>query len=89
MAKAKYGYRKDGTPLNSQWATILYILQENPGMSITSWQAIKEFGFTRLSGIVKQIEYRAGIRLARKDVKHITRYGAVVYHTEYWYANNQ
>lgn len=81
---ALYGYKKDGTPLKTQWQTILYHLQET-GEKITSWHAIKDFGFTRLSGIVKQIEYRTGIVLKRRDFPVRTKYGATVYVTEYWY----
>lgn len=82
---AKYGFRADGSELKTQWETILYFLQSNPGAKISSWMAIKDFGFTRLSGIVKQIEYRTGIVLKRQDVRVKTRYGAIVYVTEYWY----
>ena len=84
---ALYGYRADGTELKTQWETILYHLQTNPGMTITSWQAIKEFGFTRLSGIVKTIEYRTNIVLRRRDVKVTTRYGGTVWITEYWFSD--
>lgn len=82
---AHYGYKADGTALKSQWQTILYHLQTNPGKPIRAWEAIKDFGFTRLSGIVKQIEYRTGIVLKRRDVKVKTRYGGTTYVTEYWY----
>lgn len=82
---AHYGYKADGTALKSQWQTILYHLQTNPGTPIRAWEAIKDFGFTRLSGIVKQIEYRTGIVLKRRDVKVKTRYGETTYVTEYWY----
>lgn len=82
---ALYGYTADGTALKTQWEMILYHLQSNPGMPIRAWEAIKEFGFTRLSGIVKQIEYRTGIVLKRRDVKVRTRYGGTVWVTEYWY----
>lgn len=85
MAKS-YGFRKDGSELKTQWETILYYLQEQPGRSVTAWEVWREFGFTRLSGIVKQIEYRTGIWLCRKDVQVTTRYGAKVLVTEYWYA---
>lgn len=81
---ANYGFKKDGTPLTTQWQTVLYYLQDTRN-KITSWQAIKDFGFTRLSGIVKQIEYRTGIVLKRRDIPVRTRYGATVYITEYWY----
>lgn len=82
---AKYGYRADGSELKTQWETILYYLQSNPGATISSWQAIKDFGFTRLSGIVKVIEYRTNIVLRRRDVKVTTRYGGTTRITEYWY----
>lgn len=82
---AIYGHKKDGTPLKTQWETVLYHLQSNPGKPIRAWEAIKEFGFTRLSGIVKKIEYHTGIRLNRRDVKVTTRYGGTTWVTEYWY----
>lgn len=81
---AKYGYRADGSELHTQWETILYYLQTTRE-KISSWKAIKDFGFTRLSGIVKLIEYRTGIVLKRRDVKVTTRYGGTTYITEYWY----
>ena len=86
---ALYGYRADGTALKTQWETILYHLQSNPGMPIRSWEAIKEFGFTRLSGIVKLIEYRTGIVLKRRDVKVKTRYNGTTWVTEYWYEDEK
>lgn len=82
---ATYGYKADGTALKTQWETILYHLQQNPGKPIRAWEAIRDFGFTRLSGIVKVIEYRTGIRLSRRDVKVTTRYGGKTMITEYWY----
>lgn len=82
---ATYGFKADGAELKTQWETILYYLQSEPGRRISAWQAIKDFGFTRLSGIVKRIEYRTGIVLKRRDVKITTRYGGTVYVTEYWY----
>jgi hypothetical protein len=85
---AIYGHRADGSELKTQWETILYYLQTNPGTTIRAWQAIKEFGFTRLSGIVKLIEYRTGIVLKRQDVKVTTRYGGTTWITEYWYDEN-
>lgn len=49
---AHYGTRADGTPLKTQWETILYYLQTTR-KRISSWEAIREFGFTRLAAIVK------------------------------------
>ena len=82
---AHYGFRADGTELRSQWETILYYLQTEPGRTITSWQAIRDFGFTRLAAVVKEIEKNTGIRLSRQDIQIETRYGATTWITEYWY----
>ena len=81
-----YGHREDGSNLTTQWETILYYLQSKPGRKITQWQAIRDFGFTRLSGIVKLIEYRKNIVLRRQKVEVTTRYGGKTWITEYWYA---
>lgn len=83
--KAKYGFTKDGQPLNTQRDVVLAYLKEEPGRTITAWQAIKEFGFTRLSGIVKQLDKKCGIVLHRRDIEVETRYGTKVWVTEYWY----
>lgn len=81
-----YGHRADGTPLENQYETILYFLQTT-GQRITQGKATDEFGFTRLSAIVKEIEYRKGIVLKRRTIKVGTRYGGTTHVTEYWYEN--
>ena len=82
---ALYGHKADGTALKTQWETILYLLQSEPGRTIRQWEATKDFGFTDLAGIVKKIHYRTGIFLKRRDVQVKTRYGGTTYVTEYWY----
>lgn len=79
----KYGTKADGTPLKTQWETILYYLKTQKN-SITQREAIKEFGYTRLSAIVKLIEYRTNIVLERKKRVVTTRYGGTTWVTEYW-----
>ena len=86
MAKC-YGFRADGSELKTQWETILYFLQTS-GETITSWKAIKEFGFTRFAAIVYYIKKRAGVELRRRDRRITTRYGGKVNITEYWYAED-
>ena len=86
MAK-NYGTRADGSILTTQWETILYYLQTTR-KRITSWEAIKEFGFTRLAAIVKEIEYHTGIVLKRESIPFTTRFGASTNITEYWYEAN-
>lgn len=80
-----YGTTEDGRILKSQRECILYYLQSKPGRRISQWQAIKEFGFTRLSAIVWDIEDRNGIVLKREKKEVTTRYGAKTWVTEYWY----
>lgn len=84
--KANYGHTADGTPLETQWETILYYLQTTR-KRLTQWQATQEFGFTRLAAIVKEIEYHKGIILKRRSIEVVTRYGGTTHITEYWYEN--
>ena len=84
---AHYGFTKDGKELKTQWETILYYVREE-GKRITQWQAIEQFGFTDLAGIVKKIEYRTGIVLRRRKFLVGTRYGATTFVTQYWYDAN-
>ena len=79
-----YGHTADGTELLTQWETVLYFLKTTRER-ITSWRAIQEFGFTRLSDIVYKIEKHTGIYLKRRRVEVTTRYGAKVLISEYWY----
>lgn len=81
---AYYGYTPEGEKIKSQWLCILTHLRTTRE-HITSWQAIKDFGFTRLAAIVKEIEKRTGICLKRTDIEVTTRYGGTTYVTEYWY----
>lgn len=86
----KYGINPEtGERFKAQWEVILFYLREEAGRTITSMEAITEFGFTRLSGIVKQIEYRKGIVLSRCRINVPTRYGGVVSVSKYWYEKPQ
>ena len=85
---AHYGFTKEGKELKTQWETILYYVREE-GKRITQWQAIEQFGFTDLAGIVKKIEYRTGIVLRRRKFSVGTRYGATTFVTQYWYEENR
>lgn len=80
-----YGTTEDGRILKTQRECILYYLQSKPGRRISQWAAIKEFGFTRLSAIVYDIEKYNGVVLKRERKEVPTRYGATTTITEYWY----
>lgn len=82
---ANYGFRADGSEMRTQSEVILYYLQTNPGKGLTQWEATRDFGFTRLAAIVKDIENKTGIRLQRTQVRVKTRYGGTTYVTRYWY----
>lgn len=80
-----YGVNPEtGERFAGQYEVLAYYLKEKPGRKITSLEAITEFGFTRLSGVVKYLEYRTGIRLERKKIIVPTRYGGAVPVMQYW-----
>lgn len=54
------------------------------GNTITSKQAIEQFGITRLSAVIYQIEKVTGKAPSRRDIFVETRYGSNVRVTEYW-----
>lgn len=83
---AQYGFRADGTELKTQWETVLYFVQQEPEKNrITSGMAWNEFGFSRLSAIVKVIEKRTGVTMPRRTVEVKNRYGGKCHVTEYWW----
>lgn len=86
MKQIVYGKSAEGEKLTTQWEFVLDWLKRKPGRAITSKEAIDKWGFTRLSAIVKQIEYHTHIVLKREDVQVKTRYGSRVWVTRYWYA---
>lgn len=81
-----YGINPEtGERFNAQWEVIYYYLKSKPGRCITSLEAITEFGFTRLSAIVKKIEDKTGRALNRAYIAVGTRYGGIVRVRRYWY----
>lgn len=53
---------------------ILMHLQENG--SITSWEAIKEYGATRLSAIIFNLRHKYNLDIISESVEFIDRYGS-------------
>ena len=43
--------------------------------SITSWEAIKEYGATRLSAIIYNLRHKYGMNIRTEDVEFTDRYG--------------
>lgn len=84
--KNTYGINPEtGKRFTAQWEVIYHYLKSKPGRGITSLEAITEFGFTRLSAIVKIIEDKTGRALNRADISVGTRYGGIVRVRRYWY----
>ena len=51
--------------------------------SITSWEAIKEYGATRLSSIIYNLRYRYDLDIISKEVAFKDRYGNNASYVEY------
>lgn len=61
---------------------VLQYMQENG--SITSWEAIREFGATRLSAIIYNLRYKEGLNIISKNVNGKNRYGDPVSYARYY-----
>ncbi len=81
-----YGINPEtGERFKAQWEVIWHYIKSKPGRGITSLEAINEFGFTRLSAIIKRIEEITGYTARRADIFVGTRYGGIVRVRRYWY----
>jgi len=45
---------------------------------ITSWEAIKEYGATRLSAIIHNLRHKRGMNIVSEDMTVVNRYGRSV-----------
>lgn len=62
---------------------VLLHLQEHG--NITSWEAIKEYGATRLSAIIFQLRHKYGCNIASEPVEFTDRYGNKAQYAKYIY----
>ena len=58
--------------MNKTKAILLHLQQYG---SITSWQAIKEYGATRLSAIIYNLRYKYDLEIRTESVDFTDRYG--------------
>ena len=58
--------------MNKTKAVQLHLIEKG---SITSWEAIKEYGATRLSAIIYNLRYRYGMNIINEKIEFIDRYG--------------
>ena len=51
--------------------------------SITSWEAIKEYGATRLSAIIYQLRHRYGLNIISEEIEFTDRFGSKAKYAKY------
>lgn len=66
--------------MNKTKAIMLHLQEKG---SITSWEAIKEYGATRLSAIIFNLRHRYKLNIINEDVTFTDRYGNSSYFTKY------
>lgn len=71
---------KTWNKMNKTKAILMY-LEENG--SITSWEAIKEFGATRLSAIIYNLRYKYDLNIQSELVEFTDRYGTKSNYAKY------
>ena len=59
--------------MNKTNAILQHLMEKG---SITSWEAIKEYGATRLSAIIYQLRHKYGLNIITEDIEFIDRYGS-------------
>ena len=63
---------KSWNRMNKTKAVLLHLQQYG---SITAWEAIKEYGATRLSAIIYNLRNKYNLNIISQDVSFIDRYG--------------
>lgn len=66
--------------MNKTKAILLHLQQYG---SITSWQAIKEYGATRLSAIIYNLRNKYDLNIITEDVEFTDRYGTKASYGKY------
>jgi hypothetical protein len=56
--------------------------------SITSWEAIKEYGATRLSAIIYNLRYKYSMNIINEKIDFTDRYGNKSYFVKYVLKDN-
>lgn len=51
--------------------------------SITSWEAIKEYGATRLSAIIYNLRYKYNLNIITENIEFTDRYGSKATYAKY------
>ena len=73
---------KSWNKMNKTKAVMLHLQQYG---SITSWEAIKEYGATRLSAIIYNLRYKYNMNINNQEIEFIDRYGTKTSFVKYVY----
>lgn len=68
--------------MNKTKAIMQHLLENG---NITSWEAIKEYGATRLSAIIYNLRHKYGMNIETEDVQFTDRYGHNASFAKYLY----
>lgn len=63
---------KTWNKMNKTKAVMLHLQEYG---SITSWEAIKEYGATRLSAIIYNLRYKYDMNIINQEIDFVDRYG--------------
>ena len=68
--------------MNKTNAVQLHLIEKG---SITSWEAIKEYGATRLSAIIFRLRHERGMNISNERVYFVDRFGTPSHYDIYIY----
>ena len=68
--------------MNKTNAIALHLIEKG---NITSWEAIKEYGATRLSAVIFNLRHKRGMNITNERVNFIDRYGTKSHYDIYKY----
>ena len=66
--------------MNKTKAVQLHLIEKG---SITSWEAIKEYGATRLSAIIFNLRYKYGMNIINERIDFVDRFGSKSSYVKY------
>ena len=72
--------------MNKTKAVQLHLIEKG---SITTWEAIKEYGATRLSAIIYNLRYHYGMNIRNEKTSFIDKYGNKSYYVTYIYEGGE
>lgn len=73
---------KNWNKMNKTKAIMLHLEQYG---SITTWEAIKEYGATRLSAIIYNLRYKYNMNIVNQTIDFVDRYGTKSSYVKYVY----